>query len=141
MHPLLVQLVSAALLIVVMTMVHGAGVVGITHWLGLDQERAKVRRLHPRTVAILSAVAILLFALHVLEIALFGLFYLAVGADSNLEEALFFSASSYATLGQPEAAIPLEWRLVGALEGVTGFLLLGWSTAFFITDMNKLLRQ
>lgn len=141
MHPLFVQLVSAALLVVVMTMVHGAGVAGIAHWLGLDRERAKVRRLHPRTVAILSAVALLLFALHVFEITLFALFYLAVGAVSNLEEALFVSASAYTTLGQPEASFPLEWRLVGAFEGVTGFLLLGWSTAFFITDMNKLLRQ
>jgi hypothetical protein len=89
----------------------------------------------------LSAVALLLFALHVTEIALFGLFYLAVGAVPDLEQALFYSASAYATLGHPAMNFPLEWRLVGALEGLAGFLLLGWSTAFFVTDMNKLLRQ
>ena len=71
---------------------------------------------------------------------MFGLFYLVVGAVPDLEQALYFSASAYATLGQPEASFPLEWRLVGALEGLAGFLLLGWSTAFFVTDMNKLLR-
>ena len=141
MHPLLVQLVSAAFLVVVMTMVHGAGVAGIAHWLGLDRDRATVRRLHPRTVAILSAVALWLFALHVAEIAVFALFYLAVGAAADFEQALFSSASAYATLGQPHAGFPLEWRLLGALEGLTGFLLLGWSTAFFVTDMNRLLRQ
>ena len=140
MHPLLIQLASAAALIVVTAVLHGAGVAAIAHWLGLDRDRPKARRLHPRTVAILSCVALLLFGLHVLEIGLFGLFYLAVGAVPDLEQALYSSASAYSTLGQPEANFPLEWRLVGALEGLAGFLLLGWSTAFFVTDMNKLLR-
>ena len=31
--------------------------------------------------------------------------------------------------------------LVGAIEGLVGFLLIGWSTAVFVTDMNKLLRK
>jgi hypothetical protein len=141
MQALLIQLAAAAALIVLMAVVHGVGVATIAHWLGLDRERVKVRRLHPRTVAILSGIALLLFALHVAEIALFALFYFAVGAVSDVEQALFYSASAYATLGQPEASFPVEWRLVGALEGLAGFLLLGWSTAFFVTDMNKLLRQ
>jgi hypothetical protein len=140
MHPLLMQLAAAGGLIVVMAVVHGAGVVAIAHGLGLDRNRPKVRRFHPRTVAILSAVALLLFVLHVVEIGLFGLFYVAVGAVPDLEHGLFYSASAYATLAQPQGSFPLEWRLVGALEGVAGFLLLGWSTAFFVTDMNKLLR-
>jgi hypothetical protein len=83
----------------------------------------------------------MLFALHFVEIALLALFYLAVGAFHGLEEALFFSASAYATLAQPEVGFPIEWRLVGAMEGLIGFLLIGWSTAFFVTDMNRLLRD
>ena len=141
MHPVMLQLGSAAALIVLMALIHGAGVAAIAHGLGLDRERAKTRRLHRRTVAILSAVALWLFALHVAEIAVFALFYLAVGAAADFEQALFSSASAYTTLGQPHADFPLGWRLLGALEGLTGFLLLGWSTAFFVTDMNRLLRQ
>ena len=93
------------------------------------------------TSRLACAVALLLFALHVAEIALFALFYLAVGAAGDFEQALFSSASAYTTLGEPQADFPREWRLLGALEGLTGFLLLGWSTAFFVTDMNRLLRQ
>jgi hypothetical protein len=140
-NPLLLQIGSSAALIVVMALFHGAGVAAIAHWLGLDRQRAKSRRLHPRTVAILSSVALMLFALHIAEIALFAAFYLAVGAAPDFEHALFNSASAYTTLGQPQAGFPLEWRLLGALEGLAGFLLLGWSTAFFVTDMNKLLRE
>lgn len=138
---LIAQLGSAAFLILLTTLIHGAGVVGIAHWLGLDRERAKVRRLHPRTVAVLSAVALLLFGLHSAEIALFALFYLAVGALPGLEEALYVSATAYSTIGASEFQLPAEWRLLVAIEGVIGFLMLGWSAAFFVTDMNKLLRQ
>ncbi len=135
------ELVAAALLTVLMTLVHGLGVVAIAHGLKLDRERPRARILHIRTAAILAAVALMLFALHMVEIALFGLFYLAVGAVESVEHALFFSASAYSTLARPEADFPLEWRLVGALEGLIGFLLIGWSAAFFVTDMNRLLRD
>ena len=141
MPPLLVQLASAAALAIAMTLVHGAGVVGIAHWLGLGRERSRLHRLHPRTMALLSAVALFLFGLHMVEIALFACFYFAVGAVADFEQALYFSASAYSTLAQPDAAFPPEWRLVGALEGLIGFLMIGWSTAFFVTDMNKLLRS
>ncbi len=140
MHPLLTQLASAAILAIVMALVHGAGVAGIAHWLGLDRVRRPSRRFHPRTMALLSAVALLLFGLHMIEIGLFALFYLWVGAVADLEEALYYSASAYSTLAQPDSNFPVAWRIVGALEGLVVFLLIGWSTAFFVTDMNKLLR-
>ena len=45
------------------------------------------------------------------------------------------------TLGSPDQLLPQQWRLLGAIEGLIGFLMLGWSTAFFVTDMNQLLRK
>lgn len=138
---LVAQLGASALLMVVMTLVHALGVLGIARALRLDRRREPGGRLRPATVAVLGTVALLLFGLHMAEIALFAAFYLAIGAFSGIEEALFVSASSYATLAQPEQGFPLEWRLVGAIEGLVGFLLIGWSTAFFVTDMNKLLRE
>lgn len=138
---LFTQLASAALLTLLAVLVHGVGVLAISRQLGLGGERRKTRAFHIRTVAILGAVALMLFALHTIEIALFAAFYMAVGAIGTLEEALFFSASAYSTLGQPDFHFPTQWRLLGAIEGVIGFLMLGWSTAFFVTDMNKLLRE
>lgn len=125
----------------VLTLVHGAGVVAIARALRLDGERPRRRRLRLEAIPVLSAVALLLFALHSLEILLFAGFYLAVGAFAGLEEALFFSTTAYATLSQPASDFPIEWRLVGAMEGLIGFLLIGWSTAFLVTDMNRLLRE
>jgi hypothetical protein len=138
---LVVQLAVTALIMMLLTVVHGAGVVGIARILKLDADRPPHRRFHVDTIALLSAVALMLFSLHLAEIALFAGFYLAIGAFADIDDALFFSASAYATLAQPELGFPVEWRLVGAMEGLIGFLLIGWSTAFFVTDMNRLLRQ
>ena len=135
------QFGAAALLILLTTLVHAIGVVAIAHWLKLDRARERARRLHPDTVMLLSAVALLLFAIHSVEIALFALFYVAVGAVPDLDQALYFSAAAYSTIGSADVSLPAEWRLVGATEGVVGFLMLGWSAAFFVTDMNKLLRS
>ena len=135
------QFAAAAILLLLTTLIHAIGVVAIAHWLKLDRERERVRRLHPNTVALLGAVALLLFAVHSLEIALFASFYAMVGALPDLDQALYFSAAAYSTIGSVDVALPAEWRLVGAIEGVVGFLMLGWSAAFFVTDMNKLLRN
>lgn len=135
------QLTTAAMLAVVMTLIHAAGVVAIARLLGLDRPPCETRRRMLGASLVLSEVALLLFVLHIIEIGLFAAFYLAVGAFGTVEEAIFFSTSAYSTLSQPAEGFPIEWRLVGSIEGLIGFLLIGWSTAFFVTDMNSLLRD
>jgi hypothetical protein len=135
------QLLAGTFLVVVMTVVHGLGVVGVTRLLRLEDQALKAHRLDGRAFGLLTTMAFSLFTLHALEIWIYAAFYLAVGAIGGLEPALYFSASAYATLGHPDIAFPIEWRLVGAFEGLVGFLLIGWSTAVFVTDMNKLLRK
>lgn len=135
------QLLVGAFLVVLMTIVHGLGVVGVTKLLRVEDHALRAHKLDGRAFGLLTSMALGLLALHALEIWIFAAFYLAVGALHGLEEALYFSTSAYATLGQPDLAFPIEWRLVGAFEGLVGFLFIGWSTAVFVTDMNKLLRK
>jgi ascorbate-specific PTS system EIIC-type component UlaA len=37
------------------------------------------------------------------------------------------------------ASFPEEWRLVGALEALVGFLLIGWSTAFMVQTLRRII--
>jgi hypothetical protein len=138
---LVIQIATAYLLTIVMTVVHAIGVVLLTKLLRLEDGALRAHRLNFGAFALLISMALALFAIHTIEIGLFALFYLATGAIENLEQALYFSTSAYATLGHPDIAFPDAWRLVGAVEGLVGFLLIGWSTAVFVTDMNKLLRK
>ena len=135
------QILTAILLIVVMTLIHGLGVVLVTKLLKLEDAALRARRLDHRAFGLLISMALSLFALHAFEITLFGLVYLGVGALGTLEEALYVSASNYTTLGHSDLGFPFQWRVLGAIESLIGFLLIGWSTAVFVTDMNKLLRK
>jgi hypothetical protein len=135
------QLLASGMLAIAMILIHALGVIGTTRLLRIEDRNLRSQRLDASAFALLISMGLCLFALHTLEIALFALFYFMVGAIAPFGEALFFSASSYTTLGAPDAVIPNDWKLVGALEGLVGFLLIGWSTAVFVTDMNQLLRK
>ena len=135
------QLFWGLLLLVLIVSVQGAGIVAATKLLRLEDRKLRAHRVDVKAFGILIAIALVLFALHLLEIVIFAAFYMVVGAIDEFEPALFFSISAFTTLGHPEMQFPADWRIVGALEGLVGFLLIGWSTAVFVTDMSKLLRE
>ena len=134
------QLFWAGVLTILCLLVHGFGIVVITRLLRLEEQRLRSKELGMGAFLLLTGLALCVFLLHAAEIAIFAAFYVAAGILPRLGDALYFSASAYSTLGTVDLALPDTWRLVGAIEGVAGFLLLGWSTAFFVTDMNMLLR-
>jgi|SRR5687767_9311381 hypothetical protein len=136
-----VQLIAGLLLLVLMVIIHGAGIIAATKLLRLEDRTLRAHRVNSKAFRLLISIALCLFALHLFEIAIFALFYLGVGALETIESALYFSMSAYSTLGHPDLDFPNDWRLVGATEGLIGFLLIGWSTAVFITDMNKVIRE
>ncbi len=92
-----------------------------------------------RALLLMGSYGLLLMVLHFMEILIFATFYLTVGSIHSLEEALYYSASCYATLGTTAADFPAQWRLVGAMEALVGFVLIGWSTAFMVRTLRKII--
>ncbi|NUT00545.1 MAG: two pore domain potassium channel family protein, partial [Sphingomonas sp.] len=92
-----------------------------------------------RAATLMGTYGVLLFALHFVEIFVFAAFFRTVGAMHSMEEALYYSASCYATLGAAAESFAEEWRLVGALEALIGFVLIGWSTAFMVRTLRKII--
>ena len=133
------QLAVVAGFVLVMVVVHSAGLVGISRALRLHDERNIPNEFGLRASFLMGSYGLLLFALHFLEIFLFAAFYKAVGAMRSMEQALYYSASCYATLGASTARFSEEWRLVGALEALVGFILIGWSTAFMVRTLRKII--
>jgi ion channel len=93
-----------------------------------------------RTVAYVSLLiriaAVTVFA-HLLEIALWAAFFVWQGALPDLETGFYFSSVTYATIGYGDVVLPETWRLIAAIEGLTGILMCGWSAAFFFAVVNK----
>jgi len=89
-----------------------------------------------QTIAMLVTV-LGLFGAHTLEVWLWAIVYVAIGAHGNLEEALYFSTTTFSTLGYGDLVLSPEWRLLGALEGIGGFILIGWSTAYLVAASTR----
>lgn len=93
--------------------------------------------------AFFNAAAILLaafglFALHSIEIWAWAGVYRWLGVFPDLEHALYFSTSTYVTIGYGDLVLPPGSRILGAIEGASGIILIGWSTAFFFSIVDRL---
>jgi Ion channel len=79
--------------------------------------------------------------LHVVEITAWAAIYAWTDAMPGLQTALYFSAVTYTTTGYGDVVLPEEWRLVGAIEALTGILMCGWSTGFFFAVVSRMYRD
>ncbi len=128
------------------------GTTVIVHLVGLAILLAVLRRYRRAErrilIVLLNGAAILvaafgLFALHSVEIWIWAGVFQWLGAFADFEHALYFSTSTYVTIGYGDIVLPPGLRILGAIEGASGIILIGWSTAFFfsIVDRMKLLER
>lgn len=59
----------------------------------------------------------------------------------TLEVALYFSATSFTSLGLGDITLTPEWRLLGSFEATNGLLLFGWTTAFLFEVVSNVYRN
>ena len=98
-----------------------------------------IRRPRPsRWFGLFVAIAGWIVLLHLLEISLWAIVYVLDEAMPDLQSALYFSAVTYTTTGYGDLVLSKEWRLVGAIEALTGILMCGWSTGFFFAVVSRL---
>ena len=96
-------------------------------------------RFWPVTWLLIRVTWALLF-IHVTEIAVWALFFWWHKCLPDVESSFYFSGVTYATIGYGDLVLPKEWRLFGPVEGLTGILMCGLSTAFFFAVISKMLR-
>lgn len=140
-HNLLLQFAVSSVMVVFCVVIHGVGLFGLNRAVRTEAaiERLKhIDPLSPRGTAFTLGVVMAMLALHGIEIWLFALAYIGLGAIPQLEPALYFSTISYSTVGYNDLHMAPEWRLLGAFESVLGIFLLGWSTAFFFRMIGRI---
>ena len=139
-----VQLFVSTLSVLITVVIHGAGLTLLGRSLRneIQVERAHhLAAMSTRTMLFTLALVVGLFMLHGIEIWLYAFLFEAIGAVTDIETAVYFSTISYAGIGFDDRYIEPAWRLVAAIEGINGLLLLGWSTAFFVTIVARLGRR
>ena len=139
--PMLPQLALSTLMVVATVLIHGVGITALARILRVDPGADENHHYATaRNAPLVLAIVLALVTLHGIEIWLYAALYLFVGAIADLESAVYFSTTTYAAIGFGDIEMVRAWRLVGAIEGVNGVLLLGWSTAFFVSVVARLRR-
>jgi len=90
-------------------------------------------------IQIVRTVAILLF-LHLGEAIVWAVFYLIAHILPDFETSVYFSITSYTTMGYGDVVLHAPWRLLGPIEGAVGILMFGWSTAIIVTAVSRFQR-
>ena len=131
------QLLIAWGLMALCVAVHAIGVSSALRWL-----RVPLSGTHPiwRGTWHFIRLAGWIVLLHMIEITVWALCYVRVGAMPDLQSALYFSAVTYTTTGYGDLLLPPDWRLVGGIEALTGILMCGWSTGFFFAVVTRMFR-
>ena len=75
---------------------------------------------------------------HLVEISLWAVFYAWRHIMPDIESSFYFSVVTYTTIGYGDLLPPLHWRLLAGVEGLTGILMCGWSTAFFFAIVSRM---
>ncbi len=92
-------------------------------------------------VTIFSSTTLALLVLHAVYIWMWALCYLLLGEFSNLERALYFSSTTYSTLGYGDLTLTEEWQLLTGFEAVNGLMMFGISAAFLFAVFGMLYRK
>ncbi len=136
-----IQLAVATMMVLLTVAIHAMGLLGLSRLLRRESQEELEEHISPLSLrGLLSTLGLVLglFTLHGLEIWLYGLLFLALGALPDLETSVYFSTITYGTVGYDDHGIAHGWRLVAAIEGINGVLLLGWTTAFFVSLVVRL---
>jgi hypothetical protein len=79
-----------------------------------------------------------LIVIHFVEIAVWALFFWWQKCLPDAESSFYFSGVTYATIGYGDLVLPKAWRLFGPVEGLTGVLMCGLSTAFLFATLSRM---
>jgi len=126
------DLAAGSALVTLTVLIHTVGLIlvaaatpRLAHWLGLHNH--DVGRTLVMTGTVLGLLGIL-----TLEVWSWAVAYDLLGATGTFSDALYLSTAMFSTVGYGEIHVDPAWRLLTALEGINGFLLIGWSTAYLV---------
>jgi hypothetical protein len=137
------DLVLATLLIVSTATIHAVLLDRIMVFVGLFIGRAQGNSWlrHGWKIGLGIVTVLGIFLSHTLHIWLWALTYhaaLDLPELQTLEDSVYFSTVTYATLGYGDIVLKDSWRVLSGIEAANGIVMFGWSTAFLFEVMSML---
>jgi hypothetical protein len=129
---MLQNLVAGSGLVALSVLIHAIGLIAIgtamsflAHRLGLHNH------IVGRTV-VMTAIVMGILGLLTLEVWSWAFAYDLLDATDSFADSLYLSTAMFSTIGYGDMVFDPAWRLLTALEGINGFIMIGWSTAFLV---------
>ena len=133
MHLALLALVLLAACVIIQSAV----MLLLIHWLARVHhvlESPSVRR----RGGLLLRLFVSIVLLHLLQVGLWAVVFWGARELPTLETAVYFSLTTYTTIGFGDVVVGPGWRILAGIEGLTGLVLVGWSTAFVFAVVNRM---
>lgn len=128
---MIANLLLGTIIIAITVIVHTFGLMAVTHVMSHLTDMMRMHRRRSHIVAMLAAV-VGVFCVLTVEVWIWAACYYALGLVGDFETSLYFSTATFSTVGYGDVVASGEWRLLTALEGLSGLLLIGWSTAYLV---------
>ncbi|HEY4071244.1 MAG TPA: ion channel [Sphingomicrobium sp.] len=134
---MLTELTLATVMVILTVLIHLTGLAVLTRVLRSHSQLMRQLRVMPLTLLLTATLGII--AIHTVEVWLWAALYLfGLEVFRVFEEALYFSTVTYASVGYGDLLMPPQWRILGAIEGAAGIIMLGWSTAYLVSVLTQL---
>jgi len=117
--------------------VQSLGMLVLIRWLSRVRRVLESRSTYLR-VALLLRLFVGIVLLHLVQVGLWAVVFWRAHELPNVETALYFSLATYTTIGFGDVVVGPGWRVLAGIEGLTGILLVGWSTAFVFAVVNRM---
>ena len=134
------RMVAELPLITLTLWLQSAGISALIAWVrrALQGDMRTVGVFRSATLVVRFAMAVVV--LHGMEILLWAGFY-RWRCLPSWDSAIYFSASSYSTLGCSDVSLPSIWRTLGPLESVIGVLMCGLSVSLLFAIITRLINR
>jgi len=132
---MVMSLLIAVALVVVTVAIHAAGLDVMLR--ALMRSRALEVSGYRSVTGLVILLTCWLILVHLVEISVWGLFYLWRGFLPDAESALYFSGATYTTVGYGDLVLRRPWRVIATLESLTGILMCGLSTGLFFALVSR----
>ena len=137
-QPMFQQILYALTLMGVTVVLHAAGSIFIViPATGVWKKAVESRTMSWPAWALIRLVGMLL-VLHLVEMGVWAAAYAAGGVLPDFETALYYSMTSYTTVGYGDVIPPVSRRLLGPIEAAVGILMLGWSTSIIVAAVQRM---
>ena len=129
---MLKNLAVGTVLVALTVLIHTVGLIAIAH---ATPRLARWLRLHSHDIGrslVMTGTVVGILTVLTLEVWCWSAAYSLLGVTHSFEDALSLSTDVFSTIGYGALAFDPTWRLLTALEGINGFLMIGWSTAYLV---------